>query len=63
MVSLGEALAKRDMMTPIRLHTDIQIHNGCMWRGQQSQTYLAYGEAGNLSSCRTVPEVPQCHAN
>lgn len=38
MVSSGEALAKRDMITPIRLHW----YSNTQWIYGRSQTYLAY---------------------
>lgn len=42
MVSLGGALAKTDTNSITLI---FQTHNGFMWRGLQSQTYLAYGDA------------------
>lgn len=62
-VSSGRALAKTDMMTPIRLH----------WYSKHTMDLCGVGYSlgliwlmvtlGNLSSCSAVPEVPQCQAN
>lgn len=57
MVSLGEALAKRDMITPIRLHWYSNTQ-WIMWCGLLSQAYLAYGEAWEFIQLWNCPRSP-----